>query len=304
MKGIVLRSTGSFYTVLGEDGVRYNCRIRGKIRLEGIRETNPVAVGDHVAFDTDQDVGSIVEILPRKNHILRLSVKKTGHAHVLAANIDQVVVVATMAFPRTSTGFIDRVLVSAEAFGIPQYLILNKRDMMNEQDRAEASAMQALYESFGVNVLIVSALHDDLANVKSLLNGKTTLIAGHSGVGKSTLLNRIAPGISQAIGEISDFSSKGVHTTTFAEAFEIENGTFIIDTPGIKEWGLVDMNPQEISDYFPEMRTIRLDCKFQSRCLHINEPGCAVKAAVAAGKVAQSRYDNYLKMATGFDNRN
>ena len=303
MKGIVLRSTGSFYTVLGEDGTRYNCRVRGKIRLEGIKETNPVAVGDYVSFDNEQDIGSIVEILPRKNHILRQSVKKTGHTHVLAANIDQVLVVDTMDMPRTSTGFIDRVLVSAEAFGIPQLLILNKRDRMDEQDRDVATAMQLLYTAVGVDVLITSALYDDLENVKGVLNGKTTLIAGHSGVGKSTLLNKIAPGIGQATAEISDFSSKGVHTTTFAETFEIGKDTFIIDTPGIKEWGLVDMNAQEISDYFPEMRTVRLGCKFQSRCVHINEPGCAVKAAVAAGTVAASRYDSYLKMATGGDNR-
>lgn len=303
MKGIVLRSTGSFYTVLGEDGVRYNCRVRGKIRLEGIKETNPVAVGDHVLFDSEQDVGSITEILPRKNHMLRQSVKKTGHAHVLAANIDQVLVVATMAMPRTSTGFIDRVLVSAEAFEIPQILLLNKRDLMDEQDRAVAESIRALYTSVGVEVQIISALLDDLQGVKELLLGKTTLIAGHSGVGKSTLLNGIAPGIGQATSDVSDFTSKGVHTTTFAETFEIGNNTFIMDTPGVKEWGLVDMNPQEISDYFPEMRTVRLDCRFQSRCLHINEPGCAVKAAVADGRIAQSRYDNYLKMATGEDNR-
>ena len=303
MKGIVLRSTGSFYTVLGDDGKRYNCRVRGKIRLEGIKETNPVAVGDHVAIDTEHDVGSILEILPRKNHMLRQSVKKTGHAHVLAANIDQVLVVATMAFPRTSTGFIDRVLVSAEAFEIPQVLVLNKRDMMDEEDQGVAKAIDNLYTSIGVQVLITSALHEDLAPVAALLNGKTTLVAGHSGVGKSTLLNKIAPGIAQATGDISGYTEKGVHTTTFAETFEIGPGTFIIDTPGVKEWGLVDMNSQEISDYFPDMRTVRLDCKFQSRCLHMNEPGCAVKAAVAAGTIAQSRYDSYVKMATGFDNR-
>jgi ribosome biogenesis GTPase / thiamine phosphate phosphatase len=303
MKGIVLRSTGSFYTVLGEDHTRYNCRVRGKIRLEGIRETNPVAVGDCVVFDTDHEIGSIVEILPRKNHMLRQSVKKTGHAHVLAANIDQVLVVATMAMPRTSTGFIDRVLVSAEAFGIPQLIVLNKRDMMDEQDQHVADEIRSLYSSVGADVLITSALYDDLTDVKNLLRRKTTLIAGHSGVGKSTLLNKIAPGIDQATNEISDFSSKGVHTTTFAETFEIDDGTFIIDTPGVKEWGLVDMNAQEISDYFPEMRTVRLGCKFQSRCVHINEPACAVKAAVTAGTIAQSRYESYLKMATFGDNR-
>lgn len=303
MKGIVLRSTGSFYTVLGEDGVRYNCRVRGKIRLEGIKETNPVAVGDRVEIDTQHDVGTITAILPRKNHMLRQSVKKTGHAHVLAANIDQLLVVATMAFPRTSTGFIDRVLVSAEAFGIPQILVLNKRDLMDAEDQAAAAEINTMYSSIGADVLVVSAFQDDLENLKAILNGKTTLIAGHSGVGKSTLLNKISPAIGQATGDISDYTSKGIHTTTFAETFEIGKDTFIIDTPGVKEWGLVDMNQQEISDYFPEMRTVRLGCKFQSRCLHINEPGCAVKAAVTAGVIAQSRYDNYIKMATGVDNK-
>ena len=303
MKGRVLRSTGSFYTVLAEDGVRYNCRVRGKIRLEGIKETNPVAVGDYVVIETDQDVGSIMEILPRKNHILRQSVKKTGHAHVLAANIDQMMVVATTAMPRTSTGFIDRVLVSAEAFDIPQILVLNKRDMMDEEDLTVASGLLKLYASVGVVVHLVSALHDSLETVQDILKGKTTLIAGHSGVGKSTLLNKVAPGVVQATGDVSEYSEKGVHTTTFAETFQIAKDTFIIDTPGIKEWGLVDMNAQEISDYFPEMRSERLNCKFQSRCLHINEPGCAVKAAVTAGVIAQSRYESYIKMATGSDNR-
>jgi ribosome biogenesis GTPase len=208
-----------------------------------------------------------------------------------------------MAMPRTSTGFIDRVFVSAEAFGIPQILLLNKRDVMDDQDRTIAEDIRSLYKSIGVEVLVVSALHDDLREVKELLDRKTTLIAGHSGVGKSTLLNSIAPGIGQATSEISDFTSKGVHTTTFAETFEIGKDTFIIDTPGVKEWGLVDMNRQEISDYFPEMRIVRLDCKFQSRCLHINEPGCAVKAAVADGRISQSRYDSYLRMASGEDNR-
>lgn len=303
MKGRVLRSTGSFYTVLGDDGVRYNCRVRGKIRLEGIKETNPVAVGDFVTIDTDHDQGTITAILDRKNHMLRQAVKKTGHAHVLAANIDQVLVVATMALPRTSTGFIDRVLVSAEAFGIPQILVLNKRDLMTPEDQDMAASICALYTSVGVTVHIVSALQDNLADIVSILDEKTTLIAGHSGVGKSTLLNKIAPGIAQATSEISEFSAKGVHTTTFAETFEIGKNTFIIDTPGVKEWGLVDMNQQELSDYFPEMRTVRLNCKFQSRCLHINEPGCAVKAALNKGEIAQSRYDSYLKMVTGFDNR-
>ncbi len=302
MKGIVLRSTGSFYNVLSE-GKHYICRVRGKIRLEGIKETNPVAVGDWVTFEMDNGAGSISAILPRKNHMLRQSVKKTGHTHVLAANVDQVMVIATLAMPRTSMGFIDRVLVSAEAFGIPQVIVLNKRDLLDEAEQREVARIQSLYTAIGTPCYVISALQDDLELIRNVLAGKTTLIAGHSGVGKSTLLNNLAPDIAQAVGEVSDFSSKGIHTTTFAEAFEMGAETFVIDTPGVKEWGLVDMSAQEISDYFPEMREIRTECKFQSRCLHVNEPGCAIKAALEKGDIAQSRYESYVRMLDTSDNR-
>lgn len=302
MKGIVLRSTGSFYNVLSE-GKHYICRVRGKIRLEGIKETNPVAVGDWVTFEMDNGAGSISAILPRKNHMLRQSVKKTGHTHVLAANVDQVMVIATLAMPRTSMGFIDRVLVSAEAFGIPQVIVLNKRDLLDEAEQREVARIQSLYTAIGTPCYVISALQDDLELIRNVLAGKTTLIAGHSGVGKSTLLNNLAPDIAQAVGEVSDFSSKGIHTTTFAEAFEMGAETFVIDTPGVKEWGLVDMSAQEISDYFPEMREIRTECKFQSRCLHVNEPGCAIKAALEKGDIAQSRYESYVRMLDASDNR-
>lgn len=298
-----MRSTGSFYDVLGDDGKRYNARVRGKIRLEGIKETNPVAVGDRVMLDTEHDIASITEILPRTNHILRQSVKKTGHSHVLAANIDQALLVVTLAYPRTSLGFIDRFLVSAEAYRIPQLIVFNKRDLLTEEDQTLVNDLIELYQSIGVKCFSVSAKEDDVNKVTDVLQGKTTLVAGHSGVGKSTLLNKISPTIDQAIGDISGFSQKGTHTTTFAEMFRLNDTTFVIDTPGVKEWGLVDMNEQEISDYFPEMRTVRLDCKFGSRCLHLNEPKCAVLEAVKTGVISLSRYESYRSMVMGEDNR-
>lgn len=303
MKGTVMRSTGSFYDVLAEDGKKYNCRVRGKIRLEGIKETNPVAVGDVVTIELEHAIGSILDILPRKNHILRQSVKKTGHTHVLAANIDQAMLVVTLSFPRTSLGFIDRFLVSAEAYRIPQVIVFNKKDLLDDKGLQTLNSLCALYSGIGVTCLCLSALHDDLQPIHEILKNKTTLIAGHSGVGKSTLLNRISPAIKQSVGSISEFSEKGTHTTTFAEMFQLDETSFVIDTPGVKEWGLTDMNQQEISDYFPEMRELRLGCKFQSRCIHINEPKCAVLEAVHSGSIALSRYESYLSMVAGEDNR-
>ncbi|HEY0743953.1 MAG TPA: ribosome small subunit-dependent GTPase A [Chryseosolibacter sp.] len=302
MQGMVLRSTGSFYDVLTDSGVKYNCKVRGKIRLEGIKETNPVAVGDRVEFDLDNEVGSITAILPRTNHMLRRSVKKTGHAHVLAANIDQVMVIATLAFPRTSLGFIDRFLVAAESFRIPQVLVFNKKDLLDEESLAYQQNLMRDYEKIGVTCFSISAQQEGLTLIP-ILENKTTLIAGHSGVGKSTLLNTIAPGLNQKTGEVSGFSSKGTHTTTFAEMFQLGANTFVIDTPGVKEWGLVDMEDQEVSDYFPEMRDLRLECKFGSKCLHLNEPKCAIIDAVQTGKIALSRYESYVGMLTEDDNR-
>lgn len=301
-EGLVMRSTGSWYDVMTTDGQKLACRMRGKLRLEGINETNPVAVGDRVMVEPSDN--TIREILPRKNHILRQSVKKTGQAHVLAANVDQVMLLATLFYPRTSLGFIDRFLVSAESFRIPQILIFNKRDLYEkEEDLRINTELMPLYESIGVTCLLLSVIQDDLTPVEQVLSGKITLVAGHSGVGKSTLLNRLSPSIQQKIGEISDFSEKGIHTTTFAEMFQLGPDTFIIDTPGIKEWGLIDMTPEEISDYFPEMRDRRLDCKFGSRCLHLQEPKCAIIEAVKNGEIALSRYESYVSMVLGEDNR-
>jgi len=304
MKGRIFKSTGSWYEVVAEDTRKYACRVRGKFRLDEIKESNPVAVGDYVTIELENNVGSITEIIPRQNHILRQSVKKTGHASVLAANVDQVMLVATFKQPRTSWGFIDRFLVAAESFRIPQVLVFNKKDILTQHQLEELLPMLNMYESIGVSTMIISAGFDsDLSGVQKILEGKTTLVAGHSGVGKSTLLNRLSPEIGQATGIISDFSDKGTHTTTFAEMFQLDESTFIIDTPGIKEWGLVDMEPQEISDYFPEMRDLRLNCKFGARCLHINEPKCAIKEAVEKNQIALSRYESYLSMALGEDNR-
>lgn len=303
MNGLVMRSTGSWYDVYVEDGRTLPCRVRGKLRLEGYKESNPIAVGDHVEIELENHEGIITKIRQRKNHILRQSVKKTGHAHVLAANLDQAVLMATLARPRTSTGFIDRFFVTAEAYEIPQVLIFNKKDILNDEERATQQQLVDTYEKIGVKTLQISALDENQKDVMRLLQGKTSLMAGHSGVGKSTLLNKLSSEIQQTVGEISGFSEKGKHTTTFAEMFKLDDATFVIDTPGVKEWGLVNMEPEELSDNFPEMRSLRADCKFGYRCLHYNEPTCAVKQAVKSGEISLSRYESYISILMGADTR-
>jgi ribosome biogenesis GTPase / thiamine phosphate phosphatase len=303
MKGLVMRSTGSWYDVYAEDGQLRACRVRGKLRLEGYKESNPIAVGDYVEIEIDKQEGVITKIHERKNHIQRLSVKKTAHSHVLAANIDQAILVVTMTKPRTSAGFIDRFLVTAESYTIPQLLIFNKRDVLTADEYEAQQRLIEVYEKIGVRCIQVSALEDDLEPVREVLKNKLSLIAGHSGVGKSTVLNKLSPGIQQPVGEISGFSEKGMHTTTFAEMFRLDDTTFVIDTPGVKEWGLSDMEPEELSDNFPEMHALRSDCKFGYRCVHLNEPSCAVKNAVEVGDIAMSRYESYISMLLGHDTR-
>ncbi|MEJ0033084.1 MAG: ribosome small subunit-dependent GTPase A [Bacteroidota bacterium] len=300
MKGLVMKSTGSWYDVLADDGHVYQSRIRGKIRLEEIKETNPVAVGDYVELDTTESI--ITGILPRENYIARKAVKKSGQWHVIAANIDQALIVVSLSFPRTSLGFIDRFTVSAEAFRIPQVIVFNKKDLLNEEELEYVNDLIALYESLGVKCILMSALYDDV-DLKNIISKKKTLITGHSGSGKSTLVNKLSPSIHQKTSEVSGFSSKGIHTTTFAEMFDVGDNTYVIDTPGIKEMGMVDMKPEEVSDYFVEMRDLRLECRFGSRCLHVNEPGCAVKNAVEKGRIAIPRYESYLSIISGDDNR-
>lgn len=303
MKGLVLKSTGSWYLLLGDDNKRYQARIRGKIRLEEIKETNPVAVGDYVLFDIEGEEGIISSIVDRENYIARQSVKKTGHSHILAANVDQALLVVTLAFPRTSLGFIDRFIVSAESFRIPQVIVFNKSDLLTAEQHIEVDELMKLYQRLDIRCIQTSANNDDQHEIETLLQNKKTLISGHSGVGKSTLINQLSKNIQQKTSEISDFSAKGTHTTTFAEMFQLNEHTFIIDTPGIKELGLVNMDPEELSDYFVEMRELRSSCKFGGRCLHMNEPKCAVREAVANGSIAQSRYDSYASMVRGDDNR-
>lgn len=296
IKGRVFKSTGSWYTVLAE-GEFYECRLRGKLRLDDEKVTNPVAVGDWVSIEPENDKeANIKEVLPRENYIIRKSTRKKKHSHRLAANLDQAVLVVTLAFPRTSLGFIDRFLVSCESFRIPAVLVFNKADLLDQEALEYYEALKFDYQELGYKVLLVSAEENiGMEELKSALEGKTSLFAGHSGVGKSTLLNLISPHIDQRIGEVSESVGKGVHTTTFAEMFEAWKGTFVIDTPGIKELGLWDIGNEELSHYFPEMREYIGECKFHN-CTHTHEPGCAFREAMEEGKIAPSRYESYLSI--------
>jgi ribosome biogenesis GTPase len=305
-KGLILRSTGSWYEVANEDGHIYQGRLRGKIKLGELKVTNPIAVGDYVAFEVEditENTAIISKIYPRENCIIRKSTHKTAYGHIIAANLDQAFLIATLAFPRTSLGFIDRFLVSAESFRIPVFLVFNKTDILSEEGLELQDQYCKLYEKIGYKCLQISALEDqnlDLLNEK--LAHKKTLIAGHSGVGKSTLLNRLAPNLHLKTANISNYSQKGVHTTTFAEMFEIKPQTYLIDTPGIKELGLMDMENAEIGHYFPEMRALLGQCRYHN-CTHIHEPDCAIQKAIKNGEIAVSRYESYWSMLMGEDNR-
>lgn len=301
MKGVVMKSTGSWYTVLSENGT-IECRIKGVFRIKGIKSTNPIAVGDNVDFEMEADGrGVIHSIDDRKNYIIRKSINLSKQSHILAANVDQAFLIVTLAFPRTSAGFIDRFLLTAEAYHIPTKIIFNKVDLfLNDEKRMkELNDFIAVYENIGYQCCKVSATENmDIEVLRALTKGKTTLFSGHSGVGKSTLVNAMDSNLDLKVGEISDAHDKGKHTTTFAEMHPLNYGGFIIDTPGIKELGLVDMEKEEISGYFPEMHAIKNDCKFNN-CIHINEPKCAVIAAVEKGEIALSRYNSYVGIMNG-----
>jgi len=301
MKGIVVKSTGSWYTIRTEEGKHLQGRLAGKIRLDGRKSTNPVVVGDWVVFKIDDNdtVAVIQEILPRKNYIIRRSLNLSKQTHILASNIDQAVLMATLVMPRTSTGFIDRFLVTCEAYSIPAIILFNKKDLLHPELVEIQQGIMEMYKSIGYKCYAVSSFDEkDIQLVKQLLNNKTTLVAGHSGVGKSTFINAIQPELNLKTGEISDVHLKGKHTTTFTELFELNDGGFIIDSPGIKELGLVEMKPEEVGHYFPEIREVMNDCKFNN-CKHENEPHCAVLKAVEEGKIHEERYINYLKMLNG-----
>ncbi|MFP4470724.1 MAG: ribosome small subunit-dependent GTPase A [Bacteroidales bacterium] len=298
MEGIVIKSTGSWYNVAMDDGKIIKCRLKGKFRIKGIKTTNPVAVGDHVRFTLQEDEGNgiITEILPRRNHIIRKSIKLSKLSHIIAANIDLAFLVATIREPYTTTGFIDRFLVSAEAYHIPAAIIFNKIDIYTHEDQQRLEELTAIYRNAGYPVFAVSALTgENLDMVKEAMKDSVCLFSGNSGVGKSHIINSIEPGLKLKTGKISEYHSKGKHTTTYPEMHQLSFGGYIIDTPGIREFGLVEFRREEIAERFPEMRKYMHDCQFNN-CTHIHEPNCAVKAAVERGDMPLSRYESYLRI--------
>jgi ribosome biogenesis GTPase len=301
-----MRSTGSWYDVRSQEGAIMQCRLKGKFKIKGFKVTNPIAVGDKVVYELEDKVrnaGIISDILPRDNYIIRQSVHKTAHGHLLATNLDQAVLIATLDFPRTSLGFIDRFLVAAESFRIPTVLIFNKLDLLNEEQITYQHELSELYRSLNYQCIFTSAINGTgVHDFHDSLKGKVSLLSGHSGVGKSTLVNAIAPDLDLRTSQVSTFANKGVHTTTFAEMFEIMPQTFIIDSPGIKELGLAEIEKEEIGHYFPEILALMGECRFHN-CMHLDEPNCAIKEALREGEIAQSRYLSYLSMVNGGDNR-
>lgn len=306
-RAVVLRSTGSWYDLQDSCGEIWKGRLRGVFKKNKSKLTNPIAVGDQVAFYADnlpEKNAVISRIFPRKNYIARQSTRKKAHGHLIAANIDLAVLVVTLAFPRTSLGFIDRFLVSAESFKIPALIVFNKQDRLSAAEKARQSTLATLYEGLGYSCLSVSALKkSNLAAFEQKIEGKISLLAGHSGVGKSTLLNQISADINQKTAKVSAYSEKGRHTTTFAQMFALPaKDTYLIDTPGIKEFGILDIENNALAFFFPEMSRILHQCKYHN-CTHTHEPGCAVKQDLKDGKIAESRYLNYLSMLENQDNR-
>jgi ribosome biogenesis GTPase len=306
MQALITKSTGSWYQVQTPQGDRYNCRIKGKFRIKGITTTNPLAVGDVVDFEMepDQDTGVITNLHQRKNYIIRKSINLSKQAHILASNLDQAILVVTLASPRTSLGFIDRFLVTAEAYDIPAVLVFNKLDLFSDEGLEILAEYKSIYQNIGYPCYQVSALKGtNIQQVQDLLKDKVTLISGHSGVGKSSLINALLPDMDNLrTNEISDWSDKGMHTTTFAEMFDLPQGGSIIDTPGIRELGVIDIEKEVLAHFFPEMRERMHHCKFNN-CQHINEPGCAVLAALQNDEIEISRYESYLSIYNKNDTR-
>lgn len=302
-KGLVIRSTGSWYTVKTEDGSMINCRIKGKMRMKGVRTTNPVAVGDKVKFqlsnensDNEESVGVISSIEKRQNYIIRKSSNLSKESQIIAANIDQAFLIVTVNYPVTLTGFIDRFLVSAEAYSIPVTLVFNKLDLYSKKDYEVLEELLWTYEEIGYRCMQVSAEKNfNIDKLKKAMKGNINVLSGHSGVGKSTIINRLDPNLNLRTAAISDAHQQGKHTTTFAEMFEMKDGGYLVDTPGIRGFGVIDMDKEEISHYFPEMFNLLEQCKYHN-CTHVHEPGCAVKAAIEEGTIAPSRYESYLSL--------
>jgi ribosome biogenesis GTPase / thiamine phosphate phosphatase len=295
MNAVVIKTTGKRYTVKTETGDVVHCRLKGKFRIAGIKSTNPIVVGDKVEVVQESELWMIVRLHDRKNHILRKSVNLSKQTHIIAANIDQAILMITLDSPITTTGFIDRFLVAANAYGVKVVLIFNKVDLLNDELKAVQNNLLNIYEGIGYTCFVTSVINDDLSEIKDLMKGKINMISGHSGVGKSTLVNYLQPNLHIDTKEVSNTHKQGQHTTTFSELHDLDFGASIIDTPGIRGFGLVELEVAELGNYFPEFFKLKSACKYHN-CIHKNEPQCAIKSALAEGKVAESRYKNYLNM--------
>lgn len=306
MKALVYRSTGSWYVTRTDDGKVYNSRIKGVFKIEGITSTNPIAVGDEVEIELEADADQtamITEILPRRNYITRQSPAHKMHHHIVAANVDQSLMFATLKDPKTSQGFIDRFLVTCEAYHVPAIIVFNKLDIYRKKEMDKLAELREVYTDIGYKVFGVSVEKNiGLEELKDQLQGKTTLMSGHSGVGKSSFLNAIFPELTLKTRDVSGWSGKGMHTTTFAEMYDLSGGGKVIDTPGLREFGIVEISKQELSHYFPEMRALLNECQFNN-CMHINEPGCAIKKAVEDGRIHAERYISYWNILDSFDKK-
>jgi ribosome biogenesis GTPase len=306
MKASVYKSTGSWYTVRDETGKFRNARIKGIFKIDEITSTNPVSVGDEVEIDLEsesENTAIITDILPRRNYINRQSPRGKHQHHIVAANLDQSMLVATLREPRTSQGFIDRFLVASEMYHVSSFIVFNKSDLYKKKEHEKFAELKDMYEHIGYKVILASMVEKTgLEEIRETLAGKTTLISGHSGVGKSSLLNAILPGIEIRTQDVSGWSGKGMHTTTFAEMYDLPHGARIIDTPGMREFGLVDISKQELSHYYPEMRDRLHDCQFNN-CMHINEPGCAIKDAVGNGEIHENRYVSYVNILDSIEEK-
>tara|TARA_B110000240_G_scaffold32926_1_gene35645 strand:- start:1821 stop:2747 length:927 start_codon:yes stop_codon:yes gene_type:complete len=295
MIGVVIKTTGKRYNVKTDSGEVVQCRLKGKFRIQGIKSTNPIVVGDKVEVIKESELWMIIKLYDRKNHILRKSVNLSKQTHIIAANIDQALLMITLNSPVTTTGFIDRFLVAANAYGTEVILLFNKVDLLSDELKIQHDKIKKVYENIGYTCFATSVINDDLSEIKEVMKGKLNMISGHSGVGKSTLVNYLQPDLHINTKEVSDTHMQGQHTTTFSELHELDFGASIIDTPGIRGFGLVELEAAEIANYFPEFFALKLKCKYHN-CIHKNEPQCAVKSALENGDIAASRYKNYLNM--------
>ncbi len=306
MNAVVYKSTGSWYSVKGEDEKFYNARIKGKFKIDNITSTNPLAVGDIIDIELeneDKEEAIIVDIHDRRNYIIRQSPHNKNQHHIIASNLDQCLLFATLKDPKTSAGFIDRFLVASEAYHVPAIVVFNKSDLYRKKEQEQFEHLNQTYEGIGYRIVLMSLnSRQGIDEVKSLLRNKVSLLSGHSGVGKSTFINIVFPQLDLKTQGVSGWSGKGLHTTTFAEMFDLPGGGQIIDTPGLREFALMDIEKNELSHYFPEMRNLIHDCKFNN-CLHVDEPGCAIKLAVEEGRISPDRYVSYLNILGSIDTK-